>query len=100
VAAAAAAKTAVLSDADIVTETDILKKLSALTHQAYDSMQVLREAVLAARRVPMGETMAEAFRDNVLPLMEELRQAVDEMETLTAADFWPMPTYGDMLFSV
>jgi len=63
-------------------------------------MQVLREAVLAARRVPMGETMAEAFRDNVLPLMEELRQAVDEMETLTAADFWPMPTYGDMLFSV
>ncbi|MBQ8340328.1 MAG: glutamine synthetase III [Clostridia bacterium] len=100
VAATAAAKTAVLSDADIVTETDILKKLSALTHEAYDQMQALREAVLAARRAPMGEVMAESFRDNVLPLMEELRRAVDEMETLTAADFWPMPTYGDMLFSV
>ena len=100
VAATAAAKTAVLSDADIVTETDILKKLSALTHEAYDQMQALREAVLAARRAPMGEVMAESFRDNVLPLMEELRRAVDEMETLTAADFWHMPTYGDMLFSV
>ncbi|MBP3396476.1 MAG: glutamine synthetase type III, partial [Clostridia bacterium] len=100
VAATAAAKTAVLSDADIVTETDILKKLSALTHEAYDQMQALREAVLAARRAPMGEVMAESFRDNVLPLMEELRRVVDEMETLTAADFWPMPTYGDMLFSV
>ena len=32
--------------------------------------------------------------------MEEIRKAVDELETLVAADYWPVPTYGDILFSV
>jgi glutamine synthetase len=100
VAATAAAKSAVSAALDISTETDILTKLSNLTAKAYGKMQALQEAVHAARHTPMGREMAEAFRGSVLPLMEELRALVDEMETLTAADFWPMPTYGDMLFSV
>jgi glutamine synthetase len=40
------------------------------------------------------------MRDEVIPAMEALRAAVDEAETLTASDFWPFPTYGDILFSV
>ena len=32
--------------------------------------------------------------------MEELRRYVDEMETMTASDFWPLPSYGDMMFRV
>ena len=100
VAAAAAAKSAVSAALDISTETDILTKLSDLTAKAYGKMNTLQAAVQAARRTVMGREMAEAFRNNVLPVMEELRAAVDQMETLTAAEFWPMPTYGDMLFSV
>ena len=32
--------------------------------------------------------------------MNELRVAVDEMETLTAKSDWPYPSYGDLLFGV
>ena len=32
--------------------------------------------------------------------MNELRAIGDDMETETASDFWPYPTYGDLLFSV
>jgi len=32
--------------------------------------------------------------------MNELRTAVDEMETVTCAKYWPYPSYGDLLFSV
>jgi glutamine synthetase type III len=32
--------------------------------------------------------------------MEELREAVDAMELLTASKHWPVPTYGDMMFRV
>ena len=39
-------------------------------------------------------------RDAVLPKMSELRAACDEAETLTAKEFWPFPTYADILFSV
>ena len=32
--------------------------------------------------------------------MEEARQSIDQMESLTAAKYWPYPTYADILFSV
>jgi glutamine synthetase type III len=32
--------------------------------------------------------------------MAELRAIVDEMESITAKEHWPLPAYGDLLFSV
>jgi glutamine synthetase len=32
------------------------------------------------------------------PAMTELREVVDTLETLVAADLWPLPTYRDLLF--
>lgn len=32
--------------------------------------------------------------------MQRVREIIDHMETLVAADFWPVPTYYDLLFSV
>ena len=32
--------------------------------------------------------------------MEELRVYADELETITDARFWPLPSYSDILFSV
>ena len=43
---------------------------------------------------------ATLIRDEILPLMAELRKAADEAETMTAKEFWPFPTYGDIFFSV
>ena len=30
--------------------------------------------------------------------MAELRRAADEAEILTERDYWPFPTYGDLLY--
>ena len=45
---------------------------------------------------------AQAFhiRDEVIDRMEKLRALCDEAETVTAASYWPFPTYGDLLFGV
>ena len=43
---------------------------------------------------------AEAYCYEVIPAMEKLREVVDTMEPLTASDYWPYPSYGEMLFSV
>ena len=40
------------------------------------------------------------YHDVVCPQMQQVRAIVDHMETLIARDFWPMPTYYDLLFSV
>ena len=38
--------------------------------------------------------------DTLIPHMEEARKAADELERLTAAEYWPFPVYSDLMFSV
>ena len=46
--------------------------------------------------------LATAFvcKDEVIPAMSKLRGYVDKAETLTAAEYWAIPTYGELLFGV
>ena len=46
------------------------------------------------------ESEAYAIRDTVLGAMAQLRVAADEAETLTAEEYWPFPTYGELVYSV
>jgi glutamine synthetase type III len=32
--------------------------------------------------------------------MQLLREKVDAMEPLTATEYWPVPSYGDLMFGV
>ena len=49
-----------------------------------------------------GDTRSRAAfaRDTLIPAMDALRETADEMEPMTAKDYWPFPTYADLLFSV
>ena len=100
VAAGVAAKTAVMAHVDVTMETDVIDTLSRLVGEAYTALKSLRAADAAACAKPAGEKMAEAFCRKVIPVMDTLRHKVDEMEKLTASEFWPMPTYGDMMFRI
>ena len=40
------------------------------------------------------------YRDVVFAAMAEAREAADELEALTAEDFWPFPTYSKLIFNV
>jgi glutamine synthetase len=46
------------------------------------------------------KAQAVAYRDLVFKSMGELRKDADILETLVDADYWPMPTYSQLLFSV
>ncbi len=43
---------------------------------------------------------ADYYRDRVLALMEEAREVINYMESHTASDYWPYPTYSELLFNV
>jgi glutamine synthetase len=45
-------------------------------------------------------TKALGYKNAILPLMAELRVAGDTLETLVAKDYWPLPTYEEMLFKL
>ena len=47
-----------------------------------------------------GQEQANVYAHEVVPAMDTLRAAVDAMEEIVAADYWPVPTYDDILFYV
>ena len=100
VASTAAAKRSVLAGISCAVEEDILMKLSDLNTKAYDALGKLKKAEAKAAKTAGVMARAEAYRDLVLPAMEKLRKLVDEMETMTSSEYWPLPTYGDMMFKV
>ena len=95
-----AAKLSVLPTLNCEAERAILTKLSDLNAKAYADLTVLKEAEAKATAEPDFVKRAELYRDEVIPAMEGLRACVDEMETMTASDYWPLPTYGDMMFRI
>ena len=60
----------------------------------------LEEKNATARAIEEPAPRDEAYRDMVLPAMDELRAAVDAMEVICSKECWPVPSYNDMLFYV
>jgi len=96
----AKAKLAVAGEGSCRVEKDLINKLSELNTRAYEATDRLRAAEAKAAGVASGVKRAEAYRDQVIPAMEKLRSYVDRMEVLTSSAFWPLPTYGEMMFNV
>ena len=67
---------------------------------AYRDVKALENALVSAKAAAGASDSAAEFRDQVIPAMNELRVVVDEMQTVTAKEYWPYPTYGEILFSV
>ena len=91
-------KAAVCGENSATLERELLTRLSDLSTRAWQAMETLREADAAARAAGDETAQALAFRDHVIPAMNALRAPVDEMETLVAADVWPLPTYGELTY--
>ena len=81
-------------------ETGIVAKLSALTDAIAAGTDALEDALRGAEETGDYFAQSAAIRDEVLTAMETLRASCDEAETLTAKEYWPFPTYADLLFSV
>ena len=81
------------AQADTTAQQTILVKASSLladTQQALDNLKAATDA---------AET-AKDFHEKVLPAMAALRTPVDELETIVDSEYWPVSTYGQMMFEV
>ncbi len=67
-----------------------------------DAIDEAGDALDACLAALGGDVTSEAFyiRDSVIERMAALRKLCDEAETVTAAGYWPFPTYGELLFGV
>lgn len=82
-------------------ETDgalaMLQKMNKGLNDLNEALKKLRQEVLAEKKLPTMD-QARDVNENILPVMDEIRDAVDFLERYTADDYWPMPIYREMLF--
>ena len=98
-AAALNEKKAAMPELSYPVESELIKKLTELVVKIDAAGKALEKSIAACE---VGDATEQAFRirDELLPRMAELRAPCDEAETMTAADYGPCPTYGDLLFGV
>ena len=93
-------KKTVNADIETSLEENLLKKISKLSANLETKLNDLVGQVLAVREIKDNHALAVAYREQVFTAMSELRQIVDELETLTSSKHWPIPTYSEILNSV
>lgn len=87
-------------DADISTQTDLLKEVSALLAEAKEALAKLSEVTAKGGTMGEGREQAIFFRDEVKTAMDQLRAPIDKLEMIVDKEMWPMPSYGDLIFEV
>lgn len=84
---------------DDTSEYYVLNKINGLSKNLLTLLKTLEDAVAEAKAVTVSKDAIFAYRNLVIPAIENLRVCADELETLVAKKYWPYPTYGEILYS-
>jgi len=91
---------AAVPNINFTVQEKLLTQISELLEETENAKEKVREARLSAVAITNAKEKAEYYRENVVPAMEALRVPVDKLETIVDKKFWPVPTYGDLVFEV
>ena len=94
-------KRQVLKSLPCAMEERLLDKLSGLCDALYEKLELLDLDIDRADGY-RGEliALAEFCRDELIVDMDQIRVLADELETITGSEYWPYPSYAQMLYSV
>ena len=93
-------KNSLSADIDCVYERETVKKISAMVTAMHKKVKVLESDLLEAKGIEDIGELGLYYKEKILADMTALRISADEMETIAAADRWPYPSYGELLFGV
>lgn len=81
-------------------EESVIEKAATLLDKMLDRTDALDELLVEVKTIKDTQLKANFYRDSVIPVMEELRMAADELEVICDRNIWPYPDYSEMLFGV
>lgn len=93
-------KKCVSSSVSVYAEESLLESLSSQLEAFVKKTSELEAAVSNAAEYSDNLSQAKYYRNTVFALMNELREIGDSMEKQTSRQYWPYPSYGEMLFGV
>lgn len=80
-------------------ETATLLRVKQLKKNIFTHIRELEQSLMPHPH-QSALTIAFYYHDEVIPLMETIRKDTDELELITDRDYWPMPTYRELMFGV
>ena len=88
----------VASDADLKPQIDLLKQVTSEISSLKTKLDVLEHELGHEG----GDELSHAkhYRDKVIPKMKDVRVIADNLETIVDNEYWPLPTYAEMLYIV
>ena len=85
---------------DSSTQKELLDEVTKYLKEMKAALKKLTEVTEKASDITEGKDQATYFRDVVKVAMDELRAPADKLEMIVDKEFWPFPSYGDLLFEV
>lgn len=89
-----------LAGGETFTPTRLLREITKLTTQMQKAVESLEKIEEKASAMERGKEQAFYYHDHVMTAMEALRKPADELEKLVDKEYWPFPTYADLMFEV
>ena len=90
-------KKAVASDISCESEIDVVRKLSGFSDGMYKKVEELKKIHEKTGEIESVLDQSKAIRDEMLPVMDELRCFADNAEEMVGRVCWPLPSYGELL---
>ncbi|MGN1295102.1 MAG: glutamine synthetase III [Bacilli bacterium] len=85
---------------NVAYEYGVAKILSDGIYKVYDTKSRLEDTLKEVQEIEDVEAKSMAYMEKILPKMADLREAVDGLEAYVDASYWPVPSYGELLFGV
>ena len=80
-------------------EKQLIERLSELNDKTSEAVAKLESDLKSVNKDEVLSA-SQAMAHRIIPDMETVRKFADEMETLTSSDYWPYPTYFDILYGI
>ena len=87
-------------EADNSVQTELLIEVSDLLSDMKVARAKLEDLVEEYQHIDSMEKRAHFCYDEIIPAMHALRDPADQLEMIVDKEYWPIPSYGDMIFEV
>ena len=87
-------------EADLSVQTELVMEVSSLLAAMRTTMTEIQKAIGKAGVMSDMKERAHFCYDEMVPAMNRLREPADRLEMIVDKEYWPFPSYGDMIFEV
>ena len=87
-------------EADMSVQMELVLEVSSLLAAMKNAMEEIRKDLEKAGTMSNMKERAHFCYDEMVPAMNRLREPADRLEMIVDKEYWPFPSYGDMIFEV